>query len=476
MFLSKLRLLVKRPSPYFLSSFHTQNLVSHPQISPSLPLLAGKCTSLNQLKQIHAQMIVSDQKFDGSVASRIISSCVELDDLGYSLELFYKTHELNSIVCDTIIRAQANGSNPVEAILLYMKMRKLGVTPGNNTFTFVLKACTDCHLLNSGKQIHAHVIKFGLDLDLYVINSLIRYYGACGHMSDARKLFEKVPVRNFIIWTMIVNGYARNFFSNEALLLFDQMLAKGVEPNGETLLPVLCACARSLSSVSEDQTEVGLMLGTALVDIYAKKGEISVARSLFNKIPERNTTTWNAVICGLTDLGHAVEALELFQEMGKSEVLPNDITFTGVLSACCRAGLLEDGRDIFLSMKRVYENEPKIEHYRCMVDLLVQGGRLVEAEELISGMVCEADIVVLGALLEACRNHGNIAIAERVVKKMLHLEPQNHGVYDVLSSMYADAGRWEDELKLRKEMKDLTKIPGWGFVDTWMELARKHIL
>ncbi|XP_026416918.1 pentatricopeptide repeat-containing protein At5g56310-like [Papaver somniferum] len=327
---------------------------------------------------------------------------------------------------------------------------------------------TDCHLLNSGKQIHTQVIKFGLDLDLYVINSLIRYYGACGDMSDARKLFEEVPVRNFIIRTMIVSGYARNFFSNEALLLFDQMLAKGVEPNGETLLPVLCACARSLSLKSEQQTEVGLMLGTALVDIYAQRGEISVARSLFHKIPERNTTTWNAMICGLADLGHAVEALELFKEMGKEKVMPDDIT--------CRAGLLEDGRDIFLSMKQVHENEPKIEHHRCMVDLLVQGGRLLEAEELISGMVCEADIVVLGALLDACKNHGNIAIAERVVKKMLHLEPQNHGVYDVLSSMYAGVGRWEDELKLRKKMKASTKIPGWGFMDTWMDLARKHIL
>ncbi|KAI3907275.1 hypothetical protein MKW92_016535 [Papaver armeniacum] len=442
MFLSKLRLLVKRPSLHFLSSFHTQNLVSPPQISPTLlPVLAGKCTSLNQLKQIHAQIIVSDQNSDGGVASRIISSSAELGDLSYSLDLFYKTHELNSIVCDTVIRAQANGSNPVEAMLLYMKMRKLGVTPGNNTFTFVLKACTDWHLLNSGKQIHAHVIKFGLDLDLYVINSLIRYYGVCGDTSDARKLFEEVPVRNFIIWSMIVNGYARNFFSNEVLLLFDQMLAKGVEPNGETLLSVLCACARSLSLESEEQTEVGLMLGTALVDIYAKKGDISAARSLFHKIPERNITTWNSMICGLADLGHAVDALELFQEMGKAEVMPNDITFTGVLSACCRAG-----------------------------------GRLVEAEELISGMVCEADIVVLGALLEACRNHGNIAIAERVIKKMLHLEPQNHGACDVLSSMYADAGRWEDELKLRKEMKALAKVPGWGFVDTWMELARKHLL
>ncbi|OVA00908.1 Pentatricopeptide repeat [Macleaya cordata] len=487
MFPPKPRLFKRHSSLYFLSAFyHTQTSdlppplppIRPPKPPPHLSFLADKCSSMNQLKQIHAQMIVSARIHDNYAASRIISFCALSDsgDLNYALKLFNNTHDPNSFMWNTLIRAQAISSNPSEAILLYMKMRKLGVIPGKHTFPFVLKSCTNCYSLTSGKQIHTHVVQFGLDLDLYVVNGLIRCYGVCGNLNDARRLFEEVPERNLIIWTTIVSGYAQNFCSNEALKLFYQMLAEGIEPNGATLSSVLSACARSGSLelgeqihlyIEEKGIEVGLILGTALVDMYAKNGAISVARRLFDEMPERNTASWNAMIGGLAVHGYAVEALELFQEMEKEKVKPNDVTYVGVLSACCHAGLLEVGRDIFLSMKRVYGIEPKIEHYGCMVDLLGRGGRLLEAEELINGMVWKADIVVLGALLGACKNHGNIEIAERVVKKMLHLEPHNHGVYVVLSNMYAEAGRWEDVLRLRNMMKDggLKKIPGWSLVD-----------
>ncbi|KAI3885263.1 hypothetical protein MKW98_002655, partial [Papaver atlanticum] len=325
------------------------------------------------------------------------------------------------------------------------------------------------------KQIHADVVKFGLELDMYIVNGLIRCYCICGDMGAARKLFEEVPERKLLIWTAIISGYSQNFCSNEALALFDQMLGQGVEPDGATLSSVLSACARSGSLemgkqvhiyIKEKGIEVGLILGTALVDMYAKNGEISVARSLFDKMLERNTASWNAMICGLAVHGHAEEAFQLFQEMQKAKLAPNNITFVGVLSACCHAGLLEVGKEIFLSMRRVYGIEPRIEHYGCMVNLLSRGGKLAEAEELINGMLCEPDIVVLGALLGACKDHGNIKVAEKVVKKMLYMEPQNHGVYIVLSNMYADAGSWADVLRLREEMKDggVKKIPGWSLV------------
>ncbi|RZC70286.1 hypothetical protein C5167_033413 [Papaver somniferum] len=412
MFLPKPRLF-KRQSFNFLASFHPQKSAPKP---PHLPLLADKCTSMNQLKQIHAQMIVSDRIHDDYAASRIISFCALSDsgDLNYALKVFNTTRAPNSFMFNTMIRAQASSSNPFEAIILYIKMRKLGLIPGKYTFPFVLKACINCCSLNPSKQIHADVVKFGLELDMYIVNGLIRCYCICGDMGAARKLFEEVPEWKLLIWTAIISGYARNFCSNEALALFDQMLGQGVEPDAATLSSVLSACARSGSLemgkqvhvyIKEKRIEVGLILGTALVDMYAKNGEISVARSLFDKMAERNTASWNAMICGLAVHGHAEEAFRLFQEMQKAKIAPNYVTFVGVLSACCHAGLLEVGKEIFLSMKRVYGIEPGIEHYGCMVNLLGRGGKLAEAEELINGMLCEPDIVVLGALLGACKDH-----------------------------------------------------------------------
>lgn len=274
----------------------------------------------------------------------------------------------------------------------------------------------------------------------------------------------------------MISGYVRNFCSNEALVLFDQMIQTGVEPCDATLASVLSACARSGGLdlgkqihlyIKEKGIEMGVILGTALVDMYAKNGAISIALELFREMPERNTATWNAMICGLAHHGHANDAIELFWELDKAAVQASDITFVGVLSACCHAGLLEVGRKIFDSMKKDYGIEPKVEHYGCMVDLLGRSGKLVEAEELIKGMKWRADIVVLGALLTACKNYGNIEIAERVVQEIIKLEPDNHGVYVVLSNMYAEVGKWQDVVRLRKVMKDggLKKIPGWSCVD-----------
>lgn len=312
-------------------------------------------------------------------------------------------------------------------------------------------------------------------MDLHVLNGLIRSYSVSGAIVDARQLFDEVHEINLSIWTTMISGYAQNFCSNEALQLFEQMIIDGTEPNEVTLASVLSACARSGCLDLGERIhvfmkykgiEMGVILGTAMVHMYAKNGAISKAKQVFNDMHEKNVATCNAMICGLAAHGHAEEAVYLFRELEREQILPNDITFVGVLSACCHAGLIELGRDIFYSMRK-YRIEPKIEHYGCMVDILGRGGKLLEAEELIKAMACKADVVILGALLGACKKEGNIEIAERVVKKILVLDPNNHGVYVVLSNIYAEAGRWEDVLRLRKVMKitKLKKEPGWSLTD-----------
>ncbi|GMH15037.1 hypothetical protein Nepgr_016878 [Nepenthes gracilis] len=448
------------------------------QKPPSLSALADKCTSMRQLKQVHAQMIVASRIHDNYAASRLLSFCALSDsgDVNYAVKLFNTTHEPNTFMWNTMIRAQAGGLNPSAALFLYTEMRRLDVWPGKHTFPFVLKACTRFQSLNCCKQVHTHVMKFGLESDLHVVNGLVRGYSVSGELSDARQVFDEISERNLSVWTSMVCGYAQNDFSNEALLLFDGMVADGFEPNGATLASVLSASAKEgclelgdaiYEFTKERGIELGVILGTALVHMYAKNGAVSKARVLFDSMQEKNIATWNAMIHGLAVHGHGEEALRLFQKLEKENVIPNDITFIGVLSACCHAGLLEAGREIFHSMKTVHNIQHKIEHYGCMVNLLGRGGKLLEAEKLIRDMVWKADVVIWGALLTACRNRGNIEVAERVVEEIRALDPHNHGVHVVLSNMYAEAGRWEDVMRLRKSMKkgNLKKVPGWSSVD-----------
>ncbi|XP_059451658.1 pentatricopeptide repeat-containing protein At5g56310-like isoform X1 [Corylus avellana] len=469
--------------PFFTKHLNLRSYASFPLPPPTpkpprLSLLADQCASMHELKQVHAQMIVSARIHDAFAASRLLSFCAlsESGDIVYAFKLFESTKTPNGFMWNTLIRAYAGGAYPCEAVFLYMKMRRLGVVPGRHTFPFLLKACSRIFSLWLCKQVHTDVVKFGLDLDLHAVNGLVRGYSVSSGLGDARLVFEECPDRNLSIWTTMIGGYEQNFCSNEALVLFDQMVAEGFEPNSVTLASVLSACARSgclelgeriHAYMKEKGIDIGVILGTALVHMYAKNGAILVAQILFESMCEKTVATWNAMICGLASHGHAEEALSLFWKLVKEQVVPNDITFVGVLSACCHAGLIDVGSEIFHSMKGVYGIEPKIEHYGCMVDLLGRGGKLLEAEKLVKGMVWKPDVVILGALLAACKTHGNIEVAERVVKEILVLEPHNHGVYIVLSNMYAGAGQWEDVLRLRKEMKEgsLKKTPGWSLVD-----------
>ncbi|KAH7679417.1 TPR-like protein [Dioscorea alata] len=446
---------------------------------PPLSFLADRCTSMRELKQVHALMIMSGRILsDNYAASRILSFAAlhPSGHLPHALSLFSHTPHPNSFMFNTLIRAFASSPTPSSAFFLFSHMLRLGLPPGKHTFPFLLKASANLRSFPTCFQIHSHVLKLGLHSDLYVLNGLIRSYSSCGLPRVARHLFDECPERNLLLWTTMVCSYAQNSCSSEAITLFDAMMRAGVEPCGATLSSVLSACARvdglELGKrihcfIEEKGIDLGVILGTALVDMYAKNGEVLFARKLFDEMPERNIATWNAMICGLAHHGYATDALELFLELDKGDIAPNDVSFVGVLSACCHAGLVEDGRRFFHSMKVKYGVEPKLEHYGCMVDLLGRSGRLTEAEELIKGMKWRADVVILGALLTACRNHGNVEIAERVVKEMLKLDPRNHGVYVVLSNIYAEAGRWEDVIRLRKVMRHerLNKIPGASYVN-----------
>ncbi|PIN19398.1 hypothetical protein CDL12_07902 [Handroanthus impetiginosus] len=423
-------------------------------------------------------MIITARIQDTYAASRLLNFCAlsSSGSLNYALKLFRHTPMPNVFMWNTLIRAQASSSSPIDGLLLFAEMLRRGVTPGKHTFPFVLKACSNVKSGRCCEQVNAHVLKFGLDSDLHVANGLVRGYSVSDGLQDARKVFDELGKRNLSIWTTMICGYAQNDSADEAIRLFDGMIADGFEPNAVVLASVLSACGQSACLdlgeqihmyIEEKGMEIDVIIGTALVNMYAKNGSLVKAKQCFNGMKGKNIATWNAMVCGLAVHGHAEEAIHFFKMLEKENVIPNDITLLGVLSACCHAGMLDYGSEIFYSMKRVYGIEPILKHYGCMVDLLGRGGRISEAEELIKGMVWKADVVIWGALLSACKECGNIEVAERVVKKILELEPQNHTVYVILSNMYAEAGRWEDVMKRRKGMKEvsLKKTAGWSLVD-----------
>lgn len=294
-------------------------------------------------------------------------------------------------------------------------------------------------------------------------------------IDEARALFNGMPDKDIFSWSSMISGYSQKEQPESALELFHEMVTIGFRPNEITMVSVLSAVA-TLGRLDEarqvhdyicnNSIPLNDNLSAALIDMYAKCGSISSALEIFNQVQDKasDVSPWNAIICGSAMHGHAELALRLFSNLQGRDIKLNSITFIGVLSACCHAGLVEVGQQHFKRMRSLYNVEPDIKHYGCMVDLLGRAGKLKEAEELIRTMPMEADVVIWGTLLAASRTHGNTEIGERVAQNLARLEPFHGPSRVLLSNIYADAERWVDAFHVRQVMhsQGLTRSPAYS--------------
>lgn len=299
--------------------------------------------------------------------------------------------------------------------------------------------------------------------DIVSWNCMIDGYARIGNLTLAREYFERMPMRNVVSWNTILALYVRCKYYIECLRLFEMMVEGEIMPNEASLVSVLTACS-SLgrldmgkwvhSYVQNNRIKCDVLLSTALLTMYAKCGAMDLARDVFNDMPDKNIVSWNSMIMGYGLHGHGEKALQMFVEMEKRGLMPNDVTFICVLSACTHAGMVLEGWWYFDLMHRVYKIEPKVEHYGCLVDLLGRAGLMKESEELVRTSPVNAGPALWGALLSACQTHSNSELGKLVAKHLIGLDPTDIGPYVLLSNIYAMEGKWDDVENVRNLMKD----------------------
>uniref|UniRef100_A0A0E0NU78 Pentatricopeptide repeat-containing protein n=1 Tax=Oryza rufipogon TaxID=4529 RepID=A0A0E0NU78_ORYRU len=397
---------------------------------------------------------------------------------------------------------QRNGKF-AEALALFSDMRGEGWPVDEAVMVCVVAACARLEVTRNGEMCHGLAFRAGLGSRLNVQNALIHMYssflnvvaarrlfdsGQCldqfswnsmiagylknGSVKDAKELFTVMPDKDNVSWTTMISGCVQNDQSSEALTIFNNMQAQGIKPDEVTLVSVISACTNMSSLeqgksvheyIREHQYTITVILGTSLIDMYMKCGCLESALEVFDTMEERGTPCWNAVIVGLAMNGLVMKSLDMFSEMeSSSTATPNEITFTGVLSACRHAGLVEEGQHFFKLMQHKYHIIPNIRHYGCMVDLLGRAGYVKEAENLIESMPMSPDVPAWGALLGSCWKHGDNEVGERVGRKLVNLDPHHDGFHTMLSNIYASEGMWQHVKDLRGSMKQwhVPKIPG----------------
>lgn len=201
------------------------------------------CERLCDLKQVHSSILKVGLESDVFVRSALIDAYSKLGELLEAVGVFREMVTGDSVVWNSIIAAFAQHSDGDEALELYKSMRREGFPADQSTLTSVLRACTGSSLLELGRQVHVHVLKF--DQDLILSNALLDMYCKCGSLEDAKLIFNWMAVKDVISWSTMISGFAQNGFSVEALNLFDSMKVSGPRPNYITILGVLFACSHA---------------------------------------------------------------------------------------------------------------------------------------------------------------------------------------------------------------------------------------
>ncbi|XP_042519791.1 pentatricopeptide repeat-containing protein At5g66520-like isoform X1 [Macadamia integrifolia] len=474
------------PIPQFIHSLsinRTLFFLPNPKI---LFQLLKHCLTLSQLKQIHAQIIKKALSQNKSILGALVCSCISNNNLSYAQFLFvnYSSPSPSTLLCNLMIQAYSKIPNSQESFHILHQMLAIGrpmlEIPDEYTFTFVITACSrNPTMVAYGENVHALVIKYGCESNIYVRNSLVNMYSIFRKIQDAHKVFDEMPNRDVVTWTSLVRGYANSRNLVTAHKLFDKM----PERNDVSWAVIIagyvgsaCAHLGALDQgkwvhvyIDKHQVPQSSNISTALIDMYAKCGRIDSAYLIFSGISKRDVLTWTSLISGLSMHGLGKDSLQVFFQMLAEGINPDNISLLGVLIGCSHSGLVEDGCFIFYNMERLWGIVPKIEHYGCLIDLLGRAGQLERAFEVVKRMPMEPDVVIWRALLSACRIHGNVSYGERIIDHIAQLDSSSQGGgYVLLSNLYASLGQWDKVTGLRNAMN----MGGYKFSPgcSWIEV------
>lgn len=344
---------------------------------------------------------------------RALCAFVDSGSMNNALYLFEKMNHSETYIWNVIIRGFSNIGLFQGTIDFYRRMEFEGITTDHFTFPFVIKACGRLLSLFDGQKVHGKLIKNGLDVDLYVCNSLIDMYFKLGLTEYAEKIFEEMPVRDLVSWNSMVSGYQMVGDGLKSLMCFREMLNSGWKTDRPSMISALggCSIERCLHGGKEIHCQVirsglqlDIMVQTSLIDMYAKSGKMDHAESVFNRISSRNLVAWNAIIGGYTLNGYFHESFACLKRMQEDNFIPDAITMINLLPSCSQLGALLEGKCIHgFAIRKMFV--PHIVLETALIDMYGKCGDLKSAE-CVFGHLNEKNLISWNAMIAAYVQNG----------------------------------------------------------------------
>ncbi|KAH9320127.1 hypothetical protein KI387_021896 [Taxus chinensis] len=276
-----------------------------------------------------------------------------------------------------------------------------------------LQDCIKKKSMASGKNIHAHIIKTGISNDVLVGNNLINMYAKCCSLKDSRQLFDQMPERNLVTWNTIIAAYAQSGNGIEAIDVFWKMQQEGVRQDMFTFTSAIQACALAAALREGRQihtlivkilVEFNVFVESSLVDMYAKCGSTEDARKVFDKMPERDLVSWNAMIAGYAANSEDEEALDIFRQVQRVDMNQNQFTLSSALRACASLADLQEGVQVHsVATKSGFQSHVYVG--TALVDMYAKCGSIKDAYTVFDRMP-ERNVAAWNAMIKGFAHHG----------------------------------------------------------------------
>lgn len=486
------------PAATTLSLFH-QMLHRHVDPHPHAFAAALKaCSSSSLLDQgmvIHVHIVVSGFEPHDYVSSALIDmyiKCIRLQD---AQNVYNHYPNKNIFLCTALISGLARHGQAHEALALFVQMEQQGLQPSHVTYTCVLKACSIEAAFDLGRLCHAQLIEAShsvLEDDGIIGNTLIDMYGKCGSVEDAHNIFTAMSNRNVVSWSALIASYSvQACQQEEAFNLYQQMLQEGIEPDLVTYVSLLSAClnlqfqakGKSLHSILViGPYGVDIFVENALVNMYAKCGNLQEARRVFDRLQKLDIVIWSTMLEAYAEQGELEEVLMLFTRMQQDSMKPDKVIFGATLKVCTKLAALEWGRYLHsLVIENGFDRQMILAS--SVIDMYSKCGRIEDARKvfnqmpkrnvvtwtaLLSGYIqlgCYDEAISLyhqmkddglvpddfafTSVLKACSIRGFIGDGELVHEQVLqHGGDNNTVLVDTLIRHYVACGRLEDALEM----------------------------
>ncbi|KAK6944050.1 Pentatricopeptide repeat [Dillenia turbinata] len=201
-----------------------------------------KCKNVVQIKQVHAQITVNGLLSNLVVANKLLYMYAEHKDVGHAYPVFDRMKEKDLFSWSVMVGGFAKSGDYLNCFMTFREIIRSGLHPDSYTLPFVIRVCRDLKDLQLGRLVHHIVCKLGLHSNPFVGAQLVDMYAKCKAIEDAGQLFDRMPNRDCVTWTVMIGACAECGEANKSLVLFDRMMEEGIVPDKVAMVAVVFSC------------------------------------------------------------------------------------------------------------------------------------------------------------------------------------------------------------------------------------------